>query len=113
MPSRMMFVRVYPRAFFQGRMRARHLRHKNWRRSFGRQIRPRRHAGDPLALRPVLACKPGALRNGAPFYSDWLLPAGMERVRRKLAGAHAGNRSIKALLDATERVSKVRPTFAI
>jgi hypothetical protein len=34
---------------------------------------------------PVLARKPGALRNGAPF-KDWLLPAGLERVRRKLAG---------------------------
>jgi hypothetical protein len=35
---------------------------------------------------PVLARKPGALRNGAPF-KDWVLPAAIERIRRKLAGA--------------------------
>jgi hypothetical protein len=35
---------------------------------------------------PVLARKPGAPRNGAPF-KDWVLSASMERVRRKLAGA--------------------------
>jgi len=28
----------------------------------------------------LVARKPGALRNGAPF-KDWLLPAGLERVR--------------------------------
>jgi hypothetical protein len=33
------------------------------------------------------------LRNGAPF-KDWVLPAAMERVRRKLAGADDGNRQI-------------------
>jgi Mu transposase, C-terminal domain len=32
---------------------------------------------------PVLARKPGALRNGAPF-KDWALPAGLQRIRRKL-----------------------------
>src|SRR6516225_8556049 len=41
---------------------------------------------DPWHYVPVLARKPGALRNGAPF-KDWVLPASMERVRRKLAGA--------------------------
>jgi hypothetical protein len=41
---------------------------------------------DPWHYVPVLARKPGALRNGAPF-KDWVLPAAMERVRRKLAGA--------------------------
>ena len=40
---------------------------------------------DPWHYVPVLARKPGALRNGAPF-KDWVLPAAMERVRRKLAG---------------------------
>src|SRR5512134_4071312 len=39
---------------------------------------------DPWHYVPVLARKPGALRNGAPF-KDWVLPAAMERVRRKLA----------------------------
>jgi hypothetical protein len=40
---------------------------------------------------PVLACKPGALRNGASF-KDWVLLAAIERVRRNLAGADNGNR---------------------
>ena len=31
---------------------------------------------DPWHYVPVLARKPGALRNGAPF-KDWLLPAGL------------------------------------
>src|SRR5580700_6814211 len=44
---------------------------------------------DPWHYVPVLARKPGALRNGAPF-KDWVLPAAMERVRRKLAGADDG-----------------------
>ena len=39
---------------------------------------------DPWHYVPVLARKPGALRNGAPF-KDWVLPAALERVRRKLA----------------------------
>ena len=51
----------------------------------------RRHFGrgeticDPWHDVPVLASKPGALRNGAPF-KDWPLPASLERVRRKLKG---------------------------
>ena len=47
----------------------------------------------------VLARKPGALRNGAPF-KDWVLPAAMERVRRKLAGAPDGNRQMVDILNA-------------
>ena len=46
---------------------------------------------------PVLARKPGALRNGAPF-KDWVLPASMERVRRKLASADDGNRQMVDIL---------------
>ena len=46
---------------------------------------------------PVLARKPGALRNGAPF-KDWVLPAGLERVRRKLAGAADGDRQMVNIL---------------
>ena len=38
---------------------------------------------DPWHYVPVLARKPGALRNGAPF-RDWVLPSAMEKVRRKL-----------------------------
>src|ERR1022692_638232 len=64
-------------------------------RSFGR--------GDtvynPWHYVPVLARKPGALRNGAPF-KDWVLPAAMERVRRKLAGAADGNRQMVDILTA-------------
>ena len=56
------------------------------RRSFGRGDT----VYDPWHYVPVLARKPGALRNGAPF-KDWVLPAAMERVRRKLAGADDGN----------------------
>jgi hypothetical protein len=38
---------------------------------------------DPWHYVPVLARKPGALRNGAPF-KDWVLPAGIDTVSRKL-----------------------------
>jgi hypothetical protein len=48
---------------------------------------------------PVLARKPGALRNGAPF-KDWLLPAGLERIRRKLAGSADGDRQMVRILAA-------------
>src|SRR5246127_3817650 len=54
---------------------------------------------DPWHYVPVLARKPGALRNGAPF-KDWVLPAGMERVRRKPAGAADGNRRMVNILTA-------------
>jgi hypothetical protein len=47
-------------------------------------LRPRRDDYDPWHYVPVLAASPGALRNGAPF-KDWVLPAALERVRRKLA----------------------------
>ena len=54
---------------------------------------------DPWHYVPVLARKPGALRNGAPF-KDWVLPSAMERVRRKLAGADDGNRQMVDILAA-------------
>jgi transposase len=54
---------------------------------------------DPWHYVPVLARKPGALRNGAPF-KDWVLPAAMERVRRKLAGADDGDRQMVDILVA-------------
>ena len=65
------------------------------RRSFGRGDT----VYDPWHYVPVLARKPGALRNGAPF-KDWVLPAAMERVRRKLAGADDGNRQMVDILTA-------------
>jgi len=54
---------------------------------------------DPWHYVPVLARKPGALRNGAPF-KDWVLPAALERVRRKLASRDDGNRQMVTILTA-------------
>ena len=54
---------------------------------------------DPWHYVPVLARKPGALRNGAPF-KDWVLPAALERVRRKLAGSNDGDRQMVSILAA-------------
>jgi transposase len=54
---------------------------------------------DPWHYVPVLARKPGALRNGAPF-KHWVLPAALERVRRKLAGSNDGDRQMVAILAA-------------
>jgi transposase len=64
-------------------------------RSFGRG----ETAYDPWHYVPVLARKPGALRNGAPF-KDWLLPASLERVRRKLQGSDDGDRQMVKVLSA-------------
>ncbi|MSP48605.1 MAG: IS21 family transposase [Alphaproteobacteria bacterium] len=54
---------------------------------------------DPWHYVPVLARKPGALRNGAPF-KNWVLPAAIDRVRRKLAGAEDGDRQMVHILTA-------------
>ena len=54
---------------------------------------------DPWHYVPVLARKPGALRNGAPF-KDWVLPSALERVRRKLAAVDDGDRQMVDLLSA-------------
>ena len=64
-------------------------------RSFGRD----QTVYDPWHYVPVLARKPGALRNGAPF-KDWVLPAGIERIRRKFAGLKDGNRQMVSILTA-------------
>src|SRR3984957_15476894 len=75
-------------------------------RQDGRAVaEPVRHQGrgetiyDAWHYVPVLARKPGALRNGAPF-KDWVLPAALERVRRKLAGSDDGDRQMVAILAA-------------
>ena len=65
------------------------------RRCFGRD----QTVFDPWHYVPVLARKPGAWRNGAPF-KDWLLPGALERVRRKLAGAGDGDRQMVDILTA-------------
>jgi len=64
-------------------------------RCFGRD----RTVFDPWHYVPVLARKPGALRNGAPF-KDWVLPAALDRIRRKLAGADDGDRQMVGILTA-------------
>jgi transposase len=65
------------------------------RRSFGRG----ETIYDPWHYVPVLARKPGALRNGAPF-KDWVLPTALDRVRRKLAGSNDGDRQMVKILAA-------------
>jgi transposase len=54
---------------------------------------------DPWHYVPVLARKPGALRNGAPFRA-WVLPGAMEQVRRRLAAAEDGDRQMVDILAA-------------
>ena len=64
---------------------------------------------DPWHYQPVLARKPGALRNGAPF-QGWDLPPALARLRRKLGtGEEADRRFVRVLaavltdgLDAVE-----------
>ena len=63
------------------------------RRCFGRD----QTIFDPWHYVPVLARKPGALRNGAPF-KDWVLPANLDRVRRKLANVDDGDRQMVDIL---------------
>jgi len=65
------------------------------RRCFGRD----QTMFDPWHYVPVLARKPGALRNGAPF-KNWILPSGLERIRRKLTGPGDGDRQMVAILAA-------------
>jgi transposase len=65
------------------------------RRAFGRG----ETRYDPWHYVPVLARKPGALRNGAPF-KDWVLPASLERVRRKLRAVRDGDRQMVDILGA-------------
>jgi hypothetical protein len=65
------------------------------RRSFGRG----ETVYDPWHYVPVLARKPGALRNGAPF-KDWVLPTALDRIRRKLSGSNDGDRQMVKILAA-------------
>ena len=62
-------------------------------RSFGRD----RTIYDPWHYLPVLARKPGALRNGAPF-QDWDLPPALSKLRRRLgSGDEADRRFVRVL----------------
>jgi transposase len=54
---------------------------------------------DPWHYVPVLARKPGAWRNGAPF-KDWVLPGALERVRKRLNQAEDGGRQMVEILSA-------------
>ena len=64
-------------------------------RAFGRD----KAIYDPLHYIPVLARKPGALRNGAPF-KDWKLPTAMRRIQRKLGRVPNGDRQMVDILGA-------------
>jgi transposase len=68
---------------------------------------------DPLHYIPVLARKPGALRNGAPF-KDWDLPPAMRRIRRKLGRVPGGDRQMVEILAAllTDGVDAVESACA-
>ena len=62
-------------------------------RCFGRG----RTVYDPWHYLPVLARKPGALRNGAPF-QDWALPPALTRLKAKLGrGDEADRRFVRVL----------------
>ena len=64
-------------------------------RTFGRN----RTIYDPWHYLPVLARKPGALRNGAPF-QDWDLPPALARLRRKLGNGDDADRRFVRVLSA-------------
>ena len=65
------------------------------RRRFGRG----QTAYDPWHYMPVLARKPGALRNGDPF-RNWDLPPALAQIRRRLAGHNDGDRQFVDILTA-------------
>ncbi|OPZ85970.1 MAG: Integrase core domain protein [bacterium ADurb.Bin429] len=54
---------------------------------------------DPWHYLPVLAHKPGALRNGAPF-RDWELPASLTAIREALGRYADGDRQFVGILGA-------------
>ena len=64
-------------------------------RSFGRD----QTIYNPWHYVPVLARKPGAMRNGAPF-KDWALPGSLGRVCQKLRGSPDGDRQMVRILSA-------------
>jgi hypothetical protein len=67
---------------------------------------PNTRASSGAAKRPTIpgiTCRRqrarGALRNGAPF-KDWVLPASLDKIRRKLTGANDGDRQMVKILAA-------------
>jgi transposase len=81
----------------------------NHARAFGRG----KTVYDPWHYVPVLARKPGALRNGAPF-KDWSLPSAMKQVRQKLRSVANGDRQMVDILSAvlTDGLSAVEAACA-
>ncbi len=69
------------------------------RRRAPAQVRPRPDGVRRLALRAGAGAQAWRLRNGAPF-KDWVLPASLERVRRKLSGSDEGDRQMVKVLAA-------------
>jgi Mu transposase-like protein len=55
---------------------------------------------------PVLARKPGALRNGAPSRTG-VLPSGIDKIMRKLARVDSGNRQMASVLTAALHVNRL------
>ncbi|SEO28686.1 hypothetical protein SAMN04489859_105919 [Paracoccus alcaliphilus] len=72
-------------------------------RAFGRD----KAIYDPLHYIPVLARKPDALRNGAPF-KEWELPPAIRRVQRKLGKVPTGDRQMVQTLNAL-RLLRFKP----
>jgi transposase len=64
-----------------------------------RQFRRNQVIYDPWHYLPVLARKPGALRNGAPF-KDWALPPALAQVRAKLQQHADGDQQFVKVLSA-------------
>ena len=66
------------------------------RRALGRD----RTISNPLHYIPILARKPGALRNGAPF-REWSMPPGLAGVQTRIGRSNDGDRQFAAILAAT------------
>ena len=81
----------------------------NHDRCFGRE----QTIYDPWQYVPVLARKPGAMRNGAPF-KGWVLPGALGRVRQKLKDVADGDRQMVRILSAalTDGLAAVKAACA-
>lgn len=71
----------------KGRIIGQHKRH------FGRD----KTIFNPWHYLPLLERKPGAIRNGAPFY-DWALPDNLQAVRERLIKTRGGDRELVSIL---------------
>ena len=67
-------------------------------RSFGRHV----YVFEPWHYVPLLARKPGALRNGAPF-AGWALPASMDTIKALYLKRSGGDRDFVSLLQMVEQ----------